>query len=136
MIKDDSFFSSDEEDNVNIDMPNLGGLLLDEGTNIKTETDAFEDAGKREKIHIHYQKRNNRKTWTKIEGIEKDMAKKISKKWKKLWGCNASLQKDEETEQTVLVLNGDHRGKVSRFLLENKIAEEDEMEIHGPNIVD
>ena len=80
MIKDDSFFSSDEEDNVNIDMPNLGGLLLDEGTNIKNETDAFEDAGKREKIHIHYQKRNNRKTWTKIEGIEKDMAKKISKK--------------------------------------------------------
>ena len=29
MINDDSFFSSDEEDNVNIDMPNLGGLLIE-----------------------------------------------------------------------------------------------------------
>lgn len=135
MINEDSFFSSDEEDNVNINMPNLGGLLIDDLKNIKNETDAFEDAGQRNKIHIRYQKRNNKKVWTKIEGIDNDLAKKISKKWKKQWGCNASIQKELD-ESYVIVLNGDHRGKVSRYLIENKIVEEDEMEIHGPNIVD
>jgi len=135
MINEDSFFSSDEEDNVNINMPNLGGLLLDDSTNIQNETDAFEDAGQRNKIHIRYQKRNNKKVWTKIEGIDNNLAKKICKKWKKQWGCNASIQ-NEIDESRVIILNGDHRGKVARYLEENKIVEKDEMEIHGPQTVD
>ena len=129
---EESFFSdSDSEENINL--PNIGGLFID-NSGVQEEMDAFEDAGHKNKIHIRYQKRNNKKVWTKIEGIEKEIAKKITKTWKKGWGCNASIQKEEDNH--VIILNGDHRGKVSRYLLENKIAEEIDIEIHGPQTVD
>ena len=132
MLNEEFFFSdSDSEENINL--PNIGGLFID-NSGVQEEIDAFEDAGHKNKIHIRYQKRNNKKVWTKIEGIDNETAKKITKKWKKGWGCNASIQKEEDNY--VIILNGDHRGKVSKYLLENKIAEEIDIEIHGPQTVD
>ena len=51
----------------------------------------FEEADQRElnnQIHLRYKKRNGKKVWTFIEGLDKETAKKLCKKW----GCSASVK--------------------------------------------
>ena len=79
----------------------------------------FEEADQRElnnQIHLRYKKRNGKKVWTFIEGLDKETAKKLCKKWRTKWGCSASVKKDEG--EIIATLSGDHRGKVFNDLLE------------------
>jgi translation initiation factor SUI1 len=97
----------------------------------------FEEADQRElnnQIHLRYKKRNGKKVWTFIEGLDKETAKKLCKKWRTKWGCSASVKKDEG--EIIATLSGDHRGKVFNDLLEDKIVEEIDIKIHGPNLTD
>ena len=48
----------------------------------------FEEADQRElnnQIHLRYKKRNGKKVWTFIEGLDKETAKKLCKKWRTKW---------------------------------------------------
>ena len=97
----------------------------------------FEEADQRElnnQIHLRYKKRNGKKVWTFIEGLDKETAKKLCKKWRTKWGCSASVKKDEG--EIIATLSGDHRGKVFNDLLEENIVEEMDIKIHGPNPTD
>ena len=97
--------------------------------------DQFEDAKRRnEPIHIRYQKRNNKSVWSIVEGIDAKTAKNICKQWKTTWGCGGSV-KNKDQKPTIL-LTGDHRGKISKYLKENKIADEEDIKVHGPELID
>ena len=97
----------------------------------------FEDVDQRElnnQIHLRYKKRNGKKVWTFIEGLDEDTAKKLCKKWRTKWGCSASIKKEEG--EIIATLSGDHRGKVFNDLLKENIVEEMDIKIHGPNPTD
>lgn len=88
-------------------------------------------------IHIKVQKRNGKKCWTFIEGLDKldlptdktiDMfMEDISRKLKKSLSCGASITKPENT----IKLMGDHRNEVKQFIIQLKIVNEDQIKMHG-----
>jgi translation initiation factor 1 len=49
---------------------------------------------------------------------------------KKVFACNGTIVEDEELGE-VIQLQGDHRTKVHQFLVEEKIAEKDQIKVHG-----
>jgi len=88
-------------------------------------------------IHIKVQKRNGRKSWTFIEGLDKvelppnktvDMfLEDICRKLKKSFNCGANVKKPEN----VIQLMGDHRDNVKQFIINQKIVKEDQIKMHG-----
>jgi len=86
-------------------------------------------------IHIKIQKRNGRKSWTYVEGLEKielpenvdrevfmtDLTKKLKKKF----NCGVTLQ------ENVFALNGDHREKMKEYLIQTNLIQADKIIIHG-----
>ncbi|RKP12273.1 translation initiation factor SUI1 [Piptocephalis cylindrospora] len=99
--------------------------------------DPFADTGDQEAgqptnyIHIRIQQRNGRKTLTTIQGLSEDLdQKRILKAFKKKFACNGSLVEDEEHGE-VIQLQGDQRGKVLTFLVEEEITAKEMVKIHG-----
>ncbi|QKF94237.1 translation initiation factor 1 [Fadolivirus algeromassiliense] len=89
-------------------------------------------------IHIKIQKRNGRKSWTSIEGLdqltldkseaEKDVFfENIARFLKKKFNCGATIKRPEYTIQ----LNGDHREGIKEFLIKENIAIESQIKLHG-----
>jgi translation initiation factor 1 len=88
-------------------------------------------------IHIEIQKRNGRKCWTFVAGLDKitlpqnidvkTFLENITRKFKKTFNCNVTLQKPENIFQ----LNGDHRQGIKEFLIKNNLVNEDQIKIHG-----
>lgn len=86
-------------------------------------------------VHIRIKKRNGKKSFTYIEGLEKverpenmkleDFLQKLSKIFKKTFICGGFI------EEGVIALNGDHRDKVREFLLEKKFATDEQIKMHG-----
>ena len=80
---------------------------------------------------LHYQQRTARKCLTIIQGLPDDLDyKKILRAYKKLFNCNGTIVEDEEMG-TVIQLQGDKRKDVALFLLEEGIANREEIKIHG-----
>ena len=87
-------------------------------------------------IHISIKKRNGRKSFTIIEGLEKldkpdnmnleTFLKKLSKIFKKNFMCGAFIE-----EEKTIILNGDHRDKVKEYLVSKKFVTEDQVKMHG-----
>lgn len=48
----------------------------------------------------------------------------------KVFACNGTIVEDEELGE-VIQLQGDHRTKVQQFLIEEKIADKDQIKVHG-----
>ena len=89
-------------------------------------------------IHIKIQKRNGRKCWTIVEGLDKlelpsnmkttdEFLEKLTRKLKKSFNCGASIKKPENAIQ----LNGDHRDNIKGFLIEHKLVNENQIKLHG-----
>jgi len=89
-------------------------------------------------IHIKIQKRNGRKCWTIVEGLDKlelpsnlktmdDFLDAITRKFKKSFNCGATVKKPENAVH----LNGDHRDVIKKFLIETKLVNEDQIKLHG-----
>ena len=82
-------------------------------------------------VDLHYQQRTARKCLTIIQGLPDDLDyKKILRAYKKLFNCNGTIVEDEEMG-TVIQLQGDKRKDVALFLLEEGIANREEIKIHG-----
>ena len=87
-------------------------------------------------IHISIKKRNGRKCITTVEGLDKverpnkmelkKFLKKVTTMLKKKFVCGASI-----SGENAIVLSGDHRDKIKEFLLEYKMATEEQIKIHG-----
>lgn len=88
-------------------------------------------------IHIKIQKRNGRKYWTFIEGLDKidlppnktvdSFLEDILKKLKKLLNCGANIEKPDN----IIKLMGDHRSEIKQFLMNLKIVSDDQIKMHG-----
>jgi len=82
-------------------------------------------------IHIRIQQRNGRKTVTTVQGIpSKYDLKKILKVLKKDFACNGTIAKHDEYGE-VIQLSGDQREHVSKFLVQNQLATEKQVKVHG-----
>ena len=82
-------------------------------------------------VHIQFQQRTTRKCLTLIQGLSPDIDfKKLLRHFKKMWNCNGTLIQSDEWGQ-VIQLQGDNRRAVSKFLIEEGLAEKEEIKIHG-----
>ena len=73
--------------------------------------------------------RNGRKSTTSVEGIPKTCnLEKMLKEFKKKFACNGHIP----TEVTgTIQLFGDKRDEVKNYLIQNKIANDGQIMIHG-----
>uniref|UniRef100_A0A7S2VTG8 SUI1 domain-containing protein n=1 Tax=Lankesteria abbotti TaxID=340204 RepID=A0A7S2VTG8_9APIC len=82
-------------------------------------------------IHIRNQQRNGRKTLTTIQGLGGRFdCRKICKHFKKVFNCNGTVIDNEEMGE-VIQLQGDQRRKVADFLIEEGLANKEEIKVHG-----
>lgn len=85
----------------------------------------------RHDIDNRIQQRNGRKTWTIVQGLQKQFdTGKILKVLKKQLACNGKVVVDEHLGQ-VLQLSGDQRSKVAEFLVKEDVARKQDIHIHG-----
>lgn len=102
--------------------------------NFNNDLDIFDDKmdiTNFSKIHIRIQQRNGKKSITSISGLPDDLdLKKILKTFKKTLNCNGAILNDEELGK-IIQLQGDHRVFIRKFLLDEEIAIEENIIIHG-----
>ncbi|XP_015089688.1 protein translation factor SUI1 homolog [Solanum pennellii] len=85
----------------------------------------------KEYVHIRVQQRNGKKSWTMIEGLNKDFnCEKLLKELKKEYCCNGTIIHDKELGK-VIQLQGDHRKNVSQFLHKADIVKKEQIKVHG-----
>ena len=81
----------------------------------------------KQKIHIRIQQRNGRKSITTIEGLSNDLKlATVLQQMKRLFHCNGAI-----AEKNTIMLFGDQRLPVKKFLIDNNIAKESEIVMHG-----
>lgn len=81
----------------------------------------------KQKYHVRIQQRNGRKCITILEGLEEDLdAKRICKSMRKTFNCNGNV-----TEDDIIQLQGDQRENIKKWLLEQQVAEADQIILHG-----
>jgi len=101
--------------------------------NVGNEFDPFNNSTENEsksnlKIHLRIQQRNARKSITIVEGLPEGInLKKLLKALRKQFCCNGNIN----AEKHVMQLQGDQRDNVSQFLIENKLASQDNIVMHG-----
>lgn len=82
-------------------------------------------------LDIRIRQRNGRKTWTTIEGLDKDFDQKvILRQLRKDLACNGTVIDDKELGE-VIQLQGDHRQQVGQFLIKEGIVKRENLKIHG-----
>lgn len=85
-----------------------------------------------EKVHLRVFKRNARKFLTTVENLPESIdLKKLLKKFKQSMNCNGSIDIDEQTKKPIMSLQGDQRALIKDYLVDNKIAIEANIVIHG-----
>ena len=91
-----------------------------------------------EKIHLHIQQRNGRKSWTHIKNLDlgDDVSeyKKLLKKMRGVFACGGNVEEDLDDEENIgfiITLQGDKRTEIRDWLVKNKLAEKDNIIIHG-----
>ena len=84
-------------------------------------------------IDIYLKQRNGRKYTTTIHGLncDKDTLKMYAKDLRKLLGCSCSLDKHEETDETILKLSGKDTVTICNYLVENLNIKKENIVIHG-----
>lgn len=79
-----------------------------------------------EEIHIRLFHRNARKTITTLEGLNKDLNfKKLLDHLKRKFNCNGAIK------ENIISFSGDQRENLTKFLIEEGIANQDQIKIHG-----
>mmetsp|Transcript_2602 Transcript_2602/g.3748 ORF Transcript_2602/g.3748 Transcript_2602/m.3748 type:complete len:125 (+) Transcript_2602:53-427(+) len=87
---------------------------------------------KDKKIHIRVQKRNGRKSVTTISGLSKKFNfQKILKTFRKELYTSGSIVNDEESDRKIIQLFGDVRTQVKQFFIDEGIALEQDVIVHG-----
>lgn len=78
------------------------------------------------KIHIRIQQRNGRKSQTLVEGLPKDInIDQVCKAWRNTFHANGTVTNG------VIMIQGDQREGVKKWLLSNDISDEEHIVIHG-----
>ncbi|KAJ1822684.1 Eukaryotic translation initiation factor 1b [Coemansia sp. RSA 2599] len=122
-VVEDSFDDIDDEE----------ALLNSRPAGVSFDPFESEAADKKvsEKIHIRVQTVKGKKTVTTMAGLDpKFDLKKMTKFFKATYGCNGKVVSDEEHGE-IIQLSGDQRSKVKQFLLDEKIATNSDISMHG-----
>lgn len=92
-------------------------------------------------IHIKIKKRTGKTYLTSVENLDKlerpeginldDFLKKLTKIFKKKFMCGAFIEEDGKTFGKIIVMNGDHRDKLKELLINENIANENQIKVHG-----
>lgn len=83
------------------------------------------------KVTISVRQRNGRKCITTITGMAEDLdLKKIVSYVKKTYNCNGSIVKNEEFGE-IIILSGDQKDNIYKFLIDEEICEKDDIMIKG-----
>ena len=83
-------------------------------------------------IHIRIHRRSDRKTVTTVQGISEDYdLTKIVRACKKEFACNGAVVENPWFGRLLIQLQGDQRKHVKDFLLKNKLATAERLEVHG-----
>ncbi len=83
-------------------------------------------------IHIRVYQRSPRRYITTVEGLDKinlDL-KKIIKYMKKTFSCGAAIIEDKDKNK-IIKLQGDQRGNIKTFLINEQIVDKDHITVHG-----
>ena len=111
----------------------MGGMMNFDQKDAFQEADIASGSGSGNKVHLRIQQRNRRKCVLTVQGLDDDLdLKKICKALRKNLQCNGAIVKDKEFGD-VIQLQGDHRVKVSAFLVDQEIIQKDQLVIHGAN---
>lgn len=82
------------------------------------------------KVHLSVMQRNARQRITIMSGLPEEFdLKKINKSLKQSLCCSGSIQ--ENVDGKYLKLSGDQRDAIAKFLVEQEIAEKEQIVIHG-----
>ena len=84
-------------------------------------------------VDIYLKQRNGRKYITTIHGLtdDKNKLKVYAKDLRKLLSCSCSLDKHDETDETILKLSGKNTEKICSYLIENLEVKKENIVIHG-----
>lgn len=90
-----------------------------------------DDFGVGDDVHIRIQPRTNRKSMTTIENLYEhvnnpEKFKRMIKYFRKKFCCTCTIM-----ENNCLKLTGDQRENLKKFLVKQKIVDEDQIVIHG-----
>lgn len=82
------------------------------------------------KIHIHIKQRNQRKSTTTVENLPSELnLELLIKKMKQKFHCNGCVQKSVSGKY--LQFSGDQRLVIKKYLIDNRIIEEENICVHG-----
>lgn len=83
------------------------------------------------KVHINIQQRNGRKFISIIQGLDQNLdIKKLLKAFKKNFNCNGSIVIGDNSNK-IIQLSGDQRINIKKFLTENEIYNDNQIQLHG-----
>jgi len=83
------------------------------------------------KVTISMQKRNGKKCITTITGLADDLDLKIILSYiKKTFNCNGSIINDDKFGE-IITLSGDQRKNFYKFLVDDKIVNEEDIIVKG-----
>jgi len=77
------------------------------------------------KIHIRVKQRNGKKSTTSIEGLSANFQTTLQS-LRKVLACNGSIQ-----DSNVILLFGDQRIAIKKYLIDNNIAANADIIVHG-----
>ena len=83
------------------------------------------------KIDIYNRQGRGRKKLTDVYGIPDDIDLELIKKvWTKEFHCMVQKKIDNKTKAEYMQLNGEHKEEIKKFLIEEGIGTEENIEIH------
>ena len=77
------------------------------------------------KVHIRIQQRNGRKCQTLVQGLTDANLNAICKEWRNIFHANGSIDGE------VIIMQGDHRMAAKKWIVDNKLSDEENIIIHG-----
>ena len=87
-------------------------------------------------VHIRVQQRNSRKSVTTVSGLaalwpnRKLNFERINREFQKRWGCSGTVIHDDKYGM-VIQLQGNMSDNVRQFLIDERLATADKMEVHS-----
>lgn len=123
--------NKDNNEDLGFNIPNI--------TSMTSLLDSFNESSalvEQIKIHIRITQRNGRKCITTVEHLDKfdenpKFVDKITKYLRKQLSCGATVKDEKDGTGKVIQLSGDHREKISQFLVEKEICKKDDIKVHG-----
>ncbi len=91
------------------------------------EQDALNFIQEKKNIIISIQQRTTKKSLTKIEGVDETEQKKVIKDLQKILKTSGHI----DTEEKLIIFQGDHRIQILNYLIKNNLAILENIKIRG-----